>query len=337
MSRFTILSYGAPESVGSPMDIIDEALRSIDCELKKRMYRTEDELMEAARDVDGILEGGARLPAHLVNALPERVRVIGAGGIGVDFVDVEAATSRGIIVFNLPGVFEREVAHQAMMLLLALARNLVPITNAMKRGDPQPDRGSIQHLYGQTLGLVSFGNIARAMARISAGFEFRILAYDPFVSQEEADQFGVTMVDKETLFKESDFVSSHAPHTPGTYHLIGDEDFRNMKPTAYFINTGRGKVVDERYLVQALREGRIAGAGLDVLEEEPARPGNPLLEMDNVVTTPHMASASDRGAIERRKKAASQLVTILNGGWPVDGLVNPEVIPLAAKKWGMPE
>ena len=337
MSRFTILSYGTPESSGSPMDIIDEALRGNDCELKKRIYRTEDELMEAVKDVDGILEGGARLPAHLVDALPERIRVIGAGGIGVDFVDVEAATRRGIIVFNLPGVFEREVAHQAMMLLLALARNLVPVTNAMKHRIPQPGRGSIQHLYGQTLGLVSFGNIARAMARISAGFEFRMLAYDPFVSQKEADQHGVTMVDKETLFKESDFVSSHAPHTPGTYHLIGKEDFRNMKPTAYFINTGRGKVVDERYLVQALQEGWIAGAGLDVLEEEPARPDNPLLDMDNVVTTPHMASASDRGAIERRKKAASQLVTILSGQWPVDGLVNPEVIPLAVQKWGMPE
>ena len=336
MSGFRILSYGNPDEANSPADILAESLREIGCELKKAIYRTEDELTAATQDVDGILEGGFRLPREVGEKLPERIRVIGSGGIGVDFVDVPAATERGIIVFNLPGVFEREVAHQAMMLLLALARNLVPITNAMKARSPSINRGSVQHLYGQTLGLVSFGNIGRAMAKISEGFEFRMLAYDPFVPQEVADKYGVTMVDKKTLFAESDFVSCHAPHTPGTYHLIGEDDFAVMKPTAHFINTGRGKVVDEASLIKALQENGIAGAGLDVLEQEPPSSDNPLLEMDNVVLTPHMASTSDRGAVERRKKSARQLVKILSGQWPDDGLVNPDVKPLAAKKWGMP-
>ncbi|MBI4551967.1 MAG: C-terminal binding protein, partial [Candidatus Latescibacteria bacterium] len=241
-----------------------------------------------------------------------------------------------IIVFNLVGVFEREVAAHAMMFLLALARHLVPINNGMKGLNPRPSLGPIQHLYGQTLGFVSFGNIPRAMAKMAAGFEFQMLAYDPYVGQEVADGYGVRMVDKEALFRESDFVSCHLPLTKGTYHLIGEEDFRRMKPSAYFINTGRGKVVEEAALIRALQEGWIAGAGLDVLEQEPPVPDNPLLKMDRVVLTPHMASASDRGSVERRKKLAQQLVTILSGRWPADGLVNPAVKPLAAKKWGMP-
>ena len=337
MPRFSIMTYGKPEDLTHPLDIIANALKEIDCELRLHPYQTEDELIKAARDVDGLLEGGVRMPRRVVEALPDRIRVIGSGGIGVDFLDVDAATERGIIVFNLIGVFEREVAHHAMTHLLALARNLVPITTAMKGMRGPYARGSIQHLYGQTLGLVSFGNISRAMAKIAAGFEFRMLAYDPYVSQDVADQWGVTMVDKETLFKESDFVSCHTPLTPGTFHLIGEQDFRNMKPGAYFINTGRGKVVDEPALIRALQEGWIAGAGLDVLEQEPPAKDNPLLTMDNVVLTPHMASASDHGGVERRKKCADVLTTILNGRWPEDGLVNPAVKPLAVERWGMPE
>ena len=197
-------------------------------------------------------------------------------------------------------------------------------------------RGTIQPVYEQTLGLVSFGNIGRTMAKIAAGFDLRILACDPFVSQADADPWGVTMVDQETLFKESDFVSCHVPLTPSTHHIIGERDFRNMKPSAYFINTGRGKVVDEKALIEALQEGRLAGAGLDVQEQEPPASDNPLRGMDNVVLTPHYASASVRGGIERFKKAGRQLVTILSGRWPDDGLVNPAVKKVAAEKWGMP-
>ena len=334
MARFTILAPGDPGNPGSNQYIRDE-LNTIGAELKIRPYSTIEEMLDAARDVDGFTQGGLTYPREVVAQLPERIRVVGAGGIGVDFIDVDAATERGIIVYNIQGVFEREVAQHAMMLLLALARRLMIINRAMIEGTTIT-RGTIQPLYEQTLGLVSFGNIGRTMAKIAAGFDLRVIACDPFVSQSDADPWGVTMVDQETLFKESDFVSCHVPLTPKTYHIIGELDFRNMKPSAYFINTGRGKVVDEKALIRALQEGWIAGAGLDVLEQEPPAPDNPLRKMENVVLTPHYASASERGGVERFKKAGRQLVTILSGRWPDDGLVNPAVKKLAAEKWGMP-
>ena len=334
MARFTILAPGDPGNPGSNQYIRDE-LNTIGAELKIRPYSTIEEMLDAARDVDGFTQGGLTYPREVVAQLPERIRVVGAGGIGVDFIDVDAATERGIIVYNIQGVFEREVAQHAMMLLLALARRLMIINRSLIEGTPIT-RGTIQPLYEQTLGLVSFGNIGRTMAKIAAGFDLRVIACDPFVSQADADPWGVTMVDQETLFKESDFVSCHVPLTPKTYHIIGERDFRNMKPSAYFINTGRGKVVDEKALIRALQEGWIAGAGLDVLEQEPPAPDNPLRKMENVVLTPHYASASERGGVERFKKAGRQLVTILSGRWPDDGLVNPAVKKLAAEKWGMP-
>ena len=334
MARFTILAPGDPDHPG-PNQYIRDELHTIDAELKIRPYSTIEEMLDAARDVDGFTQGGLTYPREVVAQLPERIRVVGAGGIGVDFIDVDAATERGIIVYNIQGVFEREVAQHAMMLLLALARRLMIINRSLIEGTPIT-RGTIQPLYEQTLGLVSFGNIGRTMAKIAAGFDLRVIACDPFVSQADADPWGVTMVDQETLFKESDFVSCHVPLTPKTYHIIGERDFRNMKPSAYFINTGRGKVVDEKALIRALQEGWIAGAGLDVLEQEPPAPDNPLRKMENVVLTPHYASASERGGVERFKKAGRQLVTILSGRWPDDGLVNPAVKKLAAEKWGMP-
>ncbi len=334
MARFTILAPGDPGNPGSNQYIRDE-LNTIGAELKIRPYSTIEEMLDAARDVDGFTQGGLTYPREVVAQLPERIRVVGAGGIGVDFIDVDAATERGIIVYNIQGVFEREVAQHAMMLLLALARRLMIINRSLIEGTPIT-RGTIQPLYEQTLGLVSFGNIGRTMAKIAAGFDLRVIACDPFVSQADADPWGVTMVDQETLFKESDFVSCHVPLTPKTYHIIGERDFRNMKPSAYFINTGRGKVVVEKALIRALQEGWIAGAGLDVLEQEPPAPDNPLRKMENVVLTPHYASASERGGVERFKKAGRQLVTILSGRWPDDGLVNPAVKKHAAEKWGMP-
>ncbi len=334
MARFTILAPGDPDHPG-PNQYIRDELNTIGAELKIRPYSTIEEMLDAARDVDGFTQGGLTYPREVVAQLPERIRVVGAGGIGVDFIDVDAATERGIIVYNIQGVFEREVAQHAMMLLLALARRLMIINRSLIEGTPIT-RGTIQPLYEQTLGLVSFGNIGRTMAKIAAGFDLRVIACDPFVSQADADPRGVTMVDQETLFKESDFVSCHVPLTPKTYHIIGERDFRNMKPSAYFINTGRGKVVVEKALIRALQEGWIAGAGLDVLEQEPPAPDNPLRKMENVVLTPHYASASERGGVERFKKAGRQLVTILSGRWPDDGLVNPAVKKLAAEKWGMP-
>jgi D-3-phosphoglycerate dehydrogenase len=186
-----------------------------------------------------------------------------------------------------------------------------------------------QHLYGQTLGLIAFGNIARVVAQIARAFELRVIAYDPFVTKEVAEQHGVTLVSLDELLRESDFVSMHTPLSKGTRHLMGEAQFRLMKPSALFVNTSRGPTVDETALVKALREGWIAGAGLDVTEIEPPAPDNPLLDLNNVILTPHIASASDKARVERARWMGIEVGRVLNGQWPQNGLVNRGVKPRA--------
>jgi D-3-phosphoglycerate dehydrogenase len=164
---------------------------------------------------------------------------------------------------------------------------------------------------------------------MAQGFEMKVIAFDPFVSQGVADDYGVRMVDLETLFRESDFISAHCPLNEKTRHLIGEAQFRLMKPTSLFVNTGRGPVVDEAALIKALQEGWIAGAGLDVLEKEPPDPSNPLLHMGNVIVTPHIASASDLARVERARWMGIEMGRVLNGRWPIHGLVNRGVTPKA--------
>ncbi len=300
-------------------------------------FANADELVEAARGVDGLYESSVRYTRDVLERLPS-VRAICALGIGVDRVDLAAATELGIVVINLPRVFHREVAAHAMALLLGLIRKTGAQDSAIKAWAKAPDGPAwprsteltpTHHIYGETLGLVAFGNIARVVARMAQGFEMRVIAYDPFVSQSVADDYGVTMVDLETLFRESDFVSAHMPLNEQTRHLIGEAQFRLMKPSALFVNTGRGPVVDEQALIKALQEGWIAGAGLDVLEKEPPSPDNPLLHMSNVILTPHIASASTLAGVERARWMGIEMGRVLNGRWPLHGLVNKGVKPKA--------
>jgi D-3-phosphoglycerate dehydrogenase len=201
----------------------------------------------------------------------------------------------------------------------------------LARNPQTPLRPAIphQHIYGQTLGLIAFGNIARVVATIARPFELRVIAFDPFVKQETADEYGVTLVSLEELLRESDFISMHTPLSEATYHLMGEAQFRMMKPTALFVNTSRGRTVDEVALIKALREGWIAGAGLDVTEKEPPDPDNPLLTLDNVILTPHIASASDKAGVERARWMGIEVGRVLNGQWPMHGLVNKNVKPRA--------
>lgn len=297
-------------------------------ELALRNWTTEDELIAVAQDAVGLIQGhsAVRITGSVMDALPN-LRFVGAGGIGVDFVDIPEATERGIVIINLPGVFHREVAAHAMALLLCLARHIVPANEAMKGGKPRRPAPYTPHLYGQTLGLVSFGSIARVVAREAQAFELHVIAFDPYVSAAAMRELGVERVELDELFRRADFVSAHAPLSPETYHLIGEEQFRLMKPNAYFINTGRGKVVDEPALIRALQEGWIAAAGLDVLEEEPPARDNPLLTMDNVILTPHSASVSNFGGVARRKRLGEELARCISGYWPKYGLVNRGVQP----------
>lgn len=297
-----------------------KALDKIGAKIICLRCRTEEELMAATRDADAVLVTGSNVMTRRVIENLRRCKVIVRYGIGVDNIDLEAATERGIVVANVPDFCMEEVANHAIMFLLACAKKLAFLHNALRAGiwdrkllPPMPC------IYGQTLGLVGFGRIARAVARKAHAFNLRILAYDPYVDKSVAGEYGVVLLRGELgeLLEEADYVSIHVPLTEETRHMFGEEEFRRMKPTAFLINTSRGAVVDERALIKALREGWIAGAALDVFEKEPPDPDNPLLKMDNVIVTPHSASYSDAAFRDLRRRVGEEAARVLSGRRPL--------------------
>src|SRR6202008_3710726 len=224
---------------------------------------------------------GRPITKRIIDGL-DRCKVITLGSVGVDSVDVAAATARGIPVTNVPDTFIEEVADHAMMLILATFRRLVVQDRLVREGrwkEGRPMLYQFPRLMGQSLGFIAFGHVARAVAVRARAFGVHMLAYDPYVEELVMSQFGVEPVDLPELLQRSDIVSMHAPATPDAHHLLTEHHFRQMKPEALFISTGRGPTVDEPALIKALREGWIAAAGLDVLEKEPPDASNPLLTM----------------------------------------------------------
>src|SRR4051794_17584753 len=254
------------------LDLEREALDPIGAELIPVYAEDDVSYAEQIADMDAVIVGlRVSLTAEVIAQL-RSIKIIQATGIGVDKIDVDAATEAGIPVCNVPDVFTEEVADQAFTLLLAVNRKLVYTQQMAASGrwsQTQAGLGSVPKINGKTLGLVAFGNIARAVARRAKGFGLQITSHDPFVTEDVMQEHGVEPVTMERLFQESDFISAHVPHSKATHHLIGERLFELMKPSAIFVNTGRGKVVDEEALIEALREGKLAGAGLDVLEQEP--------------------------------------------------------------------
>ena len=313
---------------GSTPNLEMEALAPIGAEIVPIYADDEASYAEQLRDVDAVIVGPkVNLTATVIGKL-ERCKLIQATGIGLDKIDVEAATAAGIPVTNVPDVFTEEVADQAFTLLLAVNRKLIfcyQMATTGRWAETQPGLGSMPKINGKTLGLVAFGNIAKAVARRAQGFGLRVIAHDPFVTPDQMAELGVESATLEGVFRESDFVSAHAPHSKATHHMLGAAQFGVMKPSAIFVNTGRGKVVDEEALVAALREGKLAGAGLDVVEEEPPAPDNPLLSMPNVVVTPHVAAYSNESLIARRRRHGEEIAAVLTGRRPRN-VANPAVL-----------
>jgi D-3-phosphoglycerate dehydrogenase len=304
-----------------------EALAPIGAEIVEVEAASEDDFVRAACDADALYAKGRRITKRIIDGL-ERCRVIALGTVGVDTVDVAAATARGIPVTNVPDTFIEEVADHTLMLILATYRRLTTMDRFVRDGrwaEGRPLLSRFPRLWGQTLGLIAFGHVARAVAVRARGFGMRLVASDPYVEETVMTQHGVEPLSLAELLRRSDIVSMHAPSTADAYHLLSEDHFRSMKPEALFINTGRGPTVDEAALVKALQEGWIAGAGLDVLEQEPPAPTNPLLRMDNVILTPHVASASARMDPERRRRAGREIALVLTGRWPMS-CVNPSVL-----------
>jgi D-3-phosphoglycerate dehydrogenase / 2-oxoglutarate reductase len=309
-----------------------EALHPLGVEIEPVQARDDAELLAVAADADVVVPSRFRIGATAIAGL-DRCRLIPSGGIGVEHIDVAAATAKGILVTNMADTFVEEVANQTWMLLLNVARRGLWLhemattnrwTEALDQLFPVL-KISMPRITGQTLGLIAFGAIARAVARRAQAFGMDCVAYDPFVSPETFRATNVESASLEDVLRRADVVSCHMPLNSETLHLIGEKHFRLMKPSAIFLNTGRGKVVDEPALIAALQEGRIAGAGLDVLEQEPPDPSNPLLKMPNVILSPHMASVSDVSYVERRRLIGRQIADVLQGRTPV-GVVNREVL-----------
>ncbi|MEM7001120.1 MAG: C-terminal binding protein [Pseudomonadota bacterium] len=297
---------------------------------------TPEEFAEGVRDVDAIITSwGLRIDKTVINALDKAV-CIGVGSVGVDMVDIEAATAAGLVVTNVPDVFIEEVADHAMALLLDMARMTPTMVRMAKDGDwyqARPLLSKIPRLFGQTLGLFGFGNVGHCMARRAQAFGMRVIAYDPYVSELELTKEGVEPVGFGEMLARSDYISVHAPHNDETEHAFSSSAFSQMQDHAAIINTARGPIIDERALIEALQTKQIAGAGLDVLEQEPPELDNPLFSMENVVVTPHVASATTRMRPETRRRVGREVALVLRGKWPMS-CVNPTVLPkVTLERW----
>ncbi|HLI85424.1 MAG TPA: C-terminal binding protein [Bryobacteraceae bacterium] len=316
------------DSVFPNLEPARKVLAEIGGELHLAAQPTQEAILDVAREADGVLTTYAKMPAGLIEQLG-RCRIIARFGIGVDNVDIPAATRRGIVVTRVPDYCLDEVSDHAMALLLALARK-IPSSNARTHAGRWEMKAvaPIHRLRGTVLGLVAFGQIPRLVAPKARAFGMRVVACDPFVSNEAMARAGVERVEFAELVAISDYISIHTPLVAETRRLFNADVFRRMKPGAYLINTARGPVIDEAALAQALDEKRIAGAALDVMEQEP--PANsPLFGRDNVILTPHTSFYSEESLVDLQTKAAQEVLRALTGQ-PVRNPVNPEVKRSAA-------
>ena len=305
-----------------------EALTPLGITVEVVRASSDEEYIAAIKDADAVIAGGRELSAKVMAAL-EKCKIIANGGVGVDKVDLEAATANNIVVTNVPDVFLDEVANHAMMLILACAKKTVQLDRAVREnrwGDSGKYMSPMPKITDNVLGLVAFGNIPKLVVKRAKGFEMKIIAWDPYASAESFAQAGVERVtDLVDLFKRSDFVSAHLPLNAGTKGILNYSHFSVMKPTAYFINTGRGPTHNEADLIRALNEKKLAGAGLDVMEIEPTLPDNALHAMENVTLTPHTASVSDVGGVLRRQRVGQEIAAVLQGRMPRN-VVNKDVL-----------
>jgi D-3-phosphoglycerate dehydrogenase len=285
----------------------------------------EQELIDKARDADGLVVSASPVTRNVMSAL-EGLQVVTRTGVGYDVIDVPAATELGVVVVNIPDLWVREVANHALALLLAWNRKIVTLDKQVhggvwSSGVPGPHTGA---LHGETVGIVGLGNIGSAFARRIAAFETTVIAHDPYVDDAKFAALGVERVALETLARRSDYISVHTLLNAGTHHLIGEAFFRHTKPTAVLINTSRGPVVDEQALHRALLDRRLAGAALDVWEQEPVARDNPLLKMDNVIATPHAAYYSSAAVAQVPRRCGEEVARVLRGERPLN-VVNPEI------------
>jgi D-3-phosphoglycerate dehydrogenase len=318
-------------SGAGPQDPIPEVTEALDVAgvalFKRGPCHTPDELLRALQDADVSICWHEPYTREVLANVP-RLKGIIRTGVGVDTVDLDAATDYGIVVANFPEFCTREVANHAIALTMACAKKIARFDRALRSvgwAAARAFRSPMGPIHDETLGLIAFGNIARTAARIAHALDMQVIAYDPFVDATVFERAGVESVSLEELAARSDYVSCHLPLNQHTQGMLDAAFFRRMKPTAYFVNTGRGGVVNEADLIAALRTEQIAGAGLDVFESEPIGPDHPFLAMDNVVLTPHTASYADETFSVRDRDVGLTALTILEGDVP-RWVANPAVL-----------
>ena len=316
--------------VSSPINQVGLQLLQADCEVREVHYgvATPAELAQALRDADAVITRSLPVTAELLQGC-ERLQIIAKHGAGVDTIDVAAASQLGIFVSNTGDANALGVAEHAVALMLATLRRIPEIHGVVAAGGgfAERERMVFGDLYEATVGLVGFGNIGRYTARMCRnGFRARIVAYDPTVSEQDMQAEGAEKAPTlEALLSQADIVSLHLPLTPKTHHLIGAEQFAAMQPHAIIVNTSRGATIDEAALHQALAERRIAGAGIDVFEQEPPSADNPLFRLSNIVLSPHIGGATLAARRRTATRAAQAVLAVLAGRRP-EFLLNPEVI-----------
>lgn len=282
--------------------------------------RSEDELVDLLTDVDAVIAASDPFTASVLAAAPT-LRVIARTGVGYDAIDVEAASDLGIVVCNAPGVNRQSVAELTLAFLLMSARHINPVVADVQSGGWGRPSGT--ELAGATLGIIGLGAIGRAVAHLATAFGMRVLAHDQVIDNVYADKHEIEAVSLERLLTQSDFVSLHLFLAPATHHLINAERLALMKPTAYLINTSRGPIIDEAALVDALRNNVIAGAALDVVEQEPLPPDAVIRTLPNVILTPHIGGSTSQARDRSGLIAAHSVIQVLRGELPENAVNEP--------------
>lgn len=320
----------------SPYNRID-LFEAAGFEVVEGPVRTTEELIELLKDADGAQVGTIPLTTREVMEACPKLKVVSRMGVGVDSIDLDAATDLGVLACNVPGVNTAEVADHAVAMLLTLTRRIPDAVATTRQGQWSANREltgqyqrSVRRIAGHTVGILGFGNIGRAFATRIRGFgPAQIVACDPYVPQHTADLYGVRMVPFDEFLATADYISIHSSSTDETHHIIDEHALSQMKPTAILVNTSRGAVVDGAALANALEAGHIEAAGLDVTELEPIAPEDPLLNLPNCIVTPHLAGFSPVFLEECPIRQAENIILALTGRAP-HGLANPEVIKTIA-------
>ena len=311
-----------------------EVLRDAGLDVDVNTGRSEDELVELIGPYEAlIVRSATKVTARLLK-FADNLKVVGRAGVGVDNVDVPAASSRGVIVMNTPLGNITSAAEHAVALLLALARNVAAADTSMKAGAWEKKKFTGVELSGKLLGVIGMGKIGQIVSRAALGMGMKVIAYDPFLPERRAMELGVEMVELDGLLGQADFVTVHTPLTEKTRNLLNEEAFGKMKPTARLINCARGGIVDEAALVRALNDGRIAGAALDVFEQEPLPEDSPLRSARNIILTPHLGASTAEAQVKVAEAIARQVAAFFNEGkiqhaLNVSVTVTPQIQPFA--------